>query len=91
MKSPLVLSLASLLACAASFAQQARDDVPQVGAARIDEEIEFDGLINEAFWNSIEPATNFIQQNPDEGAPSTERTEVRIAYDDANLYFGIIC
>ena len=50
-----------------------------------------DGLVNEEFWAEIVPATGFVQQNPDEGDPSTQKTEVRVAFDDTNLYFGIVC
>ncbi len=50
----------------------------------------FDGKVNETFWNRIEPATSFIQQEPSEGAEATERTEVRIAYDENYLYLGVI-
>ncbi len=76
---------------AVTFAQQPSEDVPTVRATRVDTAPEFDGFVNEAFWDAIAPATDFIQQNPDEGQPSTERTEVRIGFDDQNLYFGIIC
>ncbi len=50
-----------------------------------------DGLVTEPFWLQIEPATGFIQQEPDSGLPATEQTEVRVAFDDDNLYLGIIC
>ena len=53
--------------------------------------MELDGLVIEDFWREVEPATGFVQQNPEEGEPSAERTEVRVAFDDSNLYFGIIC
>ena len=72
-------------------AQRTTDGLPEVRAARIDEAPQFDGLIDEDIWSGIAPATDFVQQNPDEGSLSTERTEVRIAFDDSNLYFGIIC
>ena len=74
-----------------AWGQISTADVPSVRAVRIATPPEFDGLVSEEFWGTITPATNFIQQNPDEGAPSTERTEVRIGFDDSNLYFGIIC
>ena len=83
--------IASLVFSTAIAQQRGGEDKPEVGAVRIEAEPEFDGVVDQEFWDFIQPATNFIQQNPDEGAPSTERTEVRIAYDDANLYFGIIC
>jgi Domain of unknown function (DUF5916) len=63
----------------------------EVQAHRIAEPPVLDGLVNESFWSGIEPASGFIQQDPDEGQPASERTEVRIAFDDRNLYFGIIC
>jgi hypothetical protein len=50
-----------------------------------------DGLVNEPFWETIPPAADFIQQEPSLGSPATEKTEVRFAYDDRNLYVGIIC
>ena len=64
---------------------------PRVRAYRLAAPPNLDGLVNEPFWADIEPATNFIQQQPNEGLPATEQTEVRIGFDDDNLYFGIIC
>lgn len=60
-------------------------------AHRLTEAPSFDGLVTEALWETMEPATDFIQQEPNEGQPATERTEVRIGYDEKNLYIGIIC
>lgn len=50
----------------------------------------FDGKLDEAFWSSVLPATGFTQQSPVEGNPATERTEVKIAYDNKYLYIGVI-
>lgn len=36
-------------------------------------------------------ATGFVQRFPTDGAPSTQRTEVRFAYDDANLHVQFVC
>lgn len=35
--------------------------------------ITLDGLLNESEWKMVLPATNFIQKDPVEGAPSTEK------------------
>ena len=35
--------------------------------------------------------TGFVQTEPDEGEPATERTEVRILYDDKYIYIGVMC
>ena len=45
-----------------------------------------DGRLDDAVWASITPITGFVQTSPVEGAPATERTEVRIAYDRDHLY-----
>jgi len=63
----------------------------RVQAVRIDTPPVLDGLVTELFWNQIDPATGFIQQEPDSGIPATEQTEVRVAFDDNNLYLGIVC
>ncbi len=64
---------------------------PEVWATRIASPPELDGAVTEPIWGEIEPAADFVQQNPDEGELSAERTEVRVAFDDTNLYFGVIC
>lgn len=48
-----------------------------------------DGRMDEAVWQSALPISDFTQRDPDEGQPGTERTEVRILYTDAALYFGV--
>jgi uncharacterized protein DUF5916 len=48
-----------------------------------------DGVLDEPFWATIEPLTGFLQRDPVDGAPATERTEVRIVYTSTALYFGM--
>lgn len=50
-----------------------------------------DGRVDDAVWSEVEPASAFVQQQPDEGQPSTERTEVRVLHDQGTLYIGIVC
>ena len=85
------LALAVLHLAVAGSAQESARNVPSVQAVRIATPPGLDGSVDEDLWRSVPPATGFVQQNPDEGAPATERTEVRIAFDDRNLYFGIVC
>ena len=61
-----------------------------VTAVRITETISVDGRLNEPAWAHALPATDFIQKFPNNGTPSDERTEVRVLYDDDNLYVGVI-
>ena len=62
--------------------------MPGITAARITDRIALDGRLDEAGWLSAEPATAFIQTEPDEGSPATERTIVQIVYDDDAIYVG---
>jgi hypothetical protein len=59
-------------------------------AVRIHEAPVIDGVLDEPFWATIEPITDFVQRDPVDGGVPSERTEVRIAYDEDNLYFGFI-
>jgi len=45
-----------------------------------------DGRLNDALWALAQPITEFTQREPHDGQPATERTEVRIAYDDEAVY-----
>ena len=60
-------------------------------AVRIDERITLDGRFDEPAWGRAIPGSDFYQRIPITGAPATDRTEVRVLYDDDNLYVGIIC
>jgi len=60
-----------------------------IHTTKIDQgKIILDGILNEDEWRLVSPATNFIQRDPTEGAPSSEKTEVYVIYDDENLYIG---
>ncbi len=62
-----------------------------ITAVRTSEPIKMDGVLSESIWETAVPATAFRQVDPSEGAPATEDTQVRIAYDAHNLYIGVIC
>ncbi|MGB5665887.1 MAG: DUF5916 domain-containing protein [Maribacter sp.] len=47
--------------------------------------ITFDGQVNEAVWKSIAPVP-MVQYEPNAGAPPTEKTEIRFAYDAKYFY-----
>ncbi len=49
-----------------------------------------DGRVDDAVWQTIEPFTAFIQQDPIEGAPASERTEVRVMVGKGNVYVSVI-
>ena len=55
-----------------------------------DIDINLDGRIDEAVWATATPITDFRQQEPVEGAEPSERTEIRVVFDEDNLYIGAI-
>jgi hypothetical protein len=66
----------------------------QLAAARLAEEAtppNVDGRVDDEAWTRVQPFTTFTQQDPMEGAPASELTEVRVVFDKSNVYVGIIC
>ncbi len=63
------------------------DFVKQISAVRTKEPIKIDGVLSESVWQRA-GTTAFFQQNPDQGKPATELTEVWVAYDDEALYIA---
>ncbi|HVS82966.1 MAG TPA: DUF5916 domain-containing protein [Pyrinomonadaceae bacterium] len=68
---------------------QKNTEARRIQAVRVTDVIKIDGLLDEAAWSLAQPATDFLQQQPTEGAPASERTEVRVLFDEKNIYFGI--
>ncbi|HSS39406.1 MAG TPA: DUF5916 domain-containing protein, partial [Polyangia bacterium] len=50
-----------------------------------------DGRLDDPAWPTAAVSDSFTQHYPDEGARPTERTFVRVLYDDRNLYVGVDC
>lgn len=83
----LILSIASI--SGASIYGQATSTENKARISRAGGEIKIDGVLDEESWRTAEVITNFRQQEPNEGAEASERTEVRVLFDDKNLYIGI--
>ena len=64
---------------------------PTVTAVRLaeGEDIRLDGLLDEPVWQSAQPATDFIEQDPNFGGVPSERTEVRFVFNGESLYMGV--
>ena len=56
-----------------------------VRAVRIERPIDLDGRLDDEVYRQTPPIDGFIQQEPSEGAPTSERTEAWIFFDDRNL------
>ena len=64
---------------------------PQISATRAVKPPKIDGRLDDPAWPTAPVSESFTQHYPDEGAPPTERTFVRVLYDDRNLYVGVDC
>jgi hypothetical protein len=62
-----------------------------ITAWRASQPVRLDGELEEADWALAVPVSDFVQADPNEGTPASERTEVRILFDEDNLYFGVYC
>ena len=71
--------------------EDAPGTLPTIIAYQTDSAIDLDGRLIEEVWLAARPATAFFQFQPKEGEPATEKTEVRVLYDDDNLYVGVMC
>ena len=69
-------------------AEYDHDSAARARAVRVRTSINVDGRLDEPVWAEAPPITEFIQEDPAEGEPGTERTEFRVAYDDDAIYIG---
>ncbi len=61
---------------------------PTVTAVRVDRAPVVDGRLDDPVWNLAPAVTDFRQTDPDEGAPVSEATAVRVLYDGTAVYVG---
>ena len=80
----------TLIAWCISLPLYAGDDTLTVRAVRIGMPPHIDGILDEGVWKSAQPAADFMQRDPEEGKPASERSEIRVLYDSEALYFGCL-
>jgi len=76
-----------VLFVAAASAQSPRP-APAVRAVRASQPIRIDGRLDEEIYRITPAITDFVQQEPDEFKPATEKTEAWIFFDEDNLYIS---
>src|SRR5262245_1384817 len=64
---------------------------PSLAVRRTDSAPTIDGNLDDTVWKDAAPSDGFVQVDPREGEPPTERTEIRALYDRDNLYLAIRC
>lgn len=83
--------IAAVVVCVGSTTARASAEPPELRATFTDSLITIDGSLDEPTWQQAQVIDIFQQREPDEGAPASERTEVRVLYSRARLYVGVIC
>lgn len=86
---PALRALLPILALSSSgLAQRPEEPLVALVAAR---EVVLDGRLGDPLWKDAPVLDRFTQRMPDEGAPATERTEVRVIVTPRTLVVGIVC
>jgi hypothetical protein len=62
-----------------------------IRAVRIAEPLHIDGRLDEGVYTTVPAISDFMQQEPHEGSPATERTEAWVFFDDHNIYVSARC
>lgn len=62
-----------------------------VRGARTGGHFKIDGLLSDPAWTETVPFTDFRMVEPVPDGQPSEKTEVRVAYDDHHLYIGVYC
>lgn len=83
-KSLFLVPLMGLL-CFSGFSQ-----TRSLSAVKTDRVIKIDGSLDDAAWPGAAIASDFIQNFPNAGQPATVKTEVKILYDNAAIYIGVM-
>lgn len=85
----MLLSLSGLLAAQNTvLVDPAKLPLKTATAVRISTPPDIDGNLSDAVWQEAQPVTDLIQVEPENLVFPTESTEVRILYDDENLYIA---
>ena len=57
-----------------------------IRATRVATPLDIDGQLDESLYGSVTPVSDFIQVEPNDGAPATQKTELWVAFDQTNVY-----
>ena len=87
-----VLSTFGLFAVTLSASAQTKPGSANVATAlRATEVPTLDGdVLGDPAWKNAPPITSFVQEQPDEGQPASEKTEVRVIFTADTLYVGVV-
>jgi Domain of unknown function (DUF5916)/Carbohydrate family 9 binding domain-like len=74
-----------------SFAKNGNDATnlkKSISSIRVQEAPKIDGVLDDLVWSTAPIATDFIQETPNPGHKASQKTEVRVLYDNTAIYIG---
>ncbi len=95
LKSIWLLSICTLL-YTTSHAQQDGNfpppkSPPVIEATRTTDKISIDGQLDEAAWQKAPVTQDFFRMEPRQGGNYQHKTQVRLLFNEKNLYVGVFC
>ncbi|MCK5822888.1 MAG: carbohydrate binding family 9 domain-containing protein [Bacteroidales bacterium] len=74
--------------CVNASAQDKNPIKKQINSVKISTAPKIDGVLDDKIWEDIPVATDFIQFDPINGAKPSQKTKVKLAYDNSAIYVG---
>ncbi len=68
-----------------------QNSVVKLQAVRVETSPHLDGDLSDLVWALAVPFSSFLMVEPVPGSEPTEKTELRVLFDEDNLYLGIYC
>ena len=87
----LVATIVPTVVCAQSadsILSARNPDTPVLHAVPLLDPVHVEGILDEPAWAAAPPAAGFIQNDPNQGEPASEPTEVRVLIGDDAIYIG---
>ena len=89
-----ILTVSIWLSTSIAFAQatfQPPETPLEIRSQKVVGSITIDGMLDEPSWQNVKPIADLIQYEPRQGEAASLKTEVRILFDDKNLYVSGVC
>ena len=77
-----------VVATAVPVLAQTAKPAPAIRANRVAQPIRIDGKLDEEIYRTTTAISDFVQQEPDEFHPATEKTDAWIFFDEGNVYIS---
>jgi len=93
----LLLLVISLLLCAQVLGQETDQnfpppaEAPEITAQKVTGSIKIDGKLTESDWQNAQAVTDFFRMEPRQGGKYLYDTQVKVLYDQKNIYIGAFC